>query len=95
MSSSTDDDITRAIYLCQDCGAHYLPPADLTYGHGIASEVFCASCQPAHTPDSAARPGVDLAATVRRARTRGPRRAGHQPARRRAEAGGDPSGRRR
>lgn len=70
----------RPIYLCQDCGAHYLPPVSLEYPTGPASEVFCVGCQPDHSPASQARPGVDLTEHLARPRPRKPRRAGTSPA---------------
>ncbi|MEY9963974.1 hypothetical protein ABIA33_002008 [Streptacidiphilus sp. MAP12-16] len=93
---ATTDDVSRPLFVCQDCGTHYLPPGDMAYeASGPASEVFCATCQPAHTPDNAARPGVNLAENVRKPRSRAPRHAGRSPARRSTDAGGDPGGRRR
>jgi hypothetical protein len=79
---TTTDDQGRPLYCCQDCGIHYLPPADLQYRHGPASQVYCATCQPVHSPHDAARPGMDLADGLVRPRTRAERRAGHAPARR-------------
>lgn len=78
----TDNDITRGLYVCQDCGAHYLPPADMTYPTGPASEIFCATCQPVNSPALAAQAGVNLADSMIKPRTRGPRRAGNSPAKR-------------
>lgn len=80
--STTPDDIARPIYVCQDerCGRHYLPPASMQYPTGPASEVFCSTCQPEHSPESQARPGINLADTLPATRPRRPRRAGKAPA---------------
>ena len=81
---TTTDDVGRPLFVCQDpvCGRHYLPPSDMTYAQGQASEVFCATCAPNHTPEDAARPGLNLAETMAKPRSRGPRRAGSAPVRR-------------
>lgn len=76
------DDISRGIYVCQDCSAHYLPPSTMIYPTGPASEIFCATCQPNHSPALAARSGVNLADNMIKPRSRGPRRAGTSPVRR-------------
>ncbi|SEL97973.1 hypothetical protein [Streptacidiphilus jiangxiensis] len=75
-----DDDIARPIYLCQDCGAHYLPPTSMQYPTGPASQVFCSKCQPEHCADNAARSGINLAEGAAPPRPRRPRRAGKAPA---------------
>jgi hypothetical protein len=75
-----DDDTARPIYLCQDCGAHYLPPTSMQYPTGPASQVFCSTCQPEHCADSAARRGINLAESAAQLRARRPRRAGKAPA---------------
>ncbi|MFC1418566.1 hypothetical protein [Streptacidiphilus cavernicola] len=74
------DDISRGIFVCQDCGRHYLPPADMQYPCGPASEIFCATCQPLNSPALAAQHGVNLADNMIKPRSRGPRRAGNAPA---------------
>ncbi|MEY9842259.1 hypothetical protein [Streptacidiphilus sp. EB103A] len=74
------DDISRGIFVCQDCGNHYLPPVDMNYPTGPASEIFCATCQPEHSPALAASAGFNLADGMAKPRTRGPRRAGTAPA---------------
>lgn len=76
---STPDDTTRSVYLCQDCGAHYLPPAAMEYPTGPASEVFCTTCQPAHSPIEQLRPGINLSENLAKPRARKPRRAGKAP----------------
>lgn len=76
------DDIERGIYVCQDCGNHYLPPSTMEYPTGPASEIFCATCQPKHNPALAAQSGINLADGMIKPRTRGPRRAGKAPAQR-------------
>ncbi|QMU79692.1 hypothetical protein GXW83_32305 [Streptacidiphilus sp. PB12-B1b] len=80
----TTDNTGRPIYLCQEpaCGSHYLPPADMEYPHGPASAVFCARCQPGHSPAEAAHPAPDLADGLVRQRPTPQRRAGRSPARR-------------
>ncbi|WP_405008951.1 hypothetical protein [Kitasatospora sp. NBC_01539] len=35
----------RAVFLCQECATHYLPPEGLEYGDGPASPVWCSVCQ--------------------------------------------------
>lgn len=77
-----NDDISRGIYLCQDCGAHYLPPADMLYPTGPASEIFCSDCQPNNSPALAAMPGINLADNMVKPRSRGPKRAGNRPIKR-------------
>jgi len=74
-----DQDAGRAVYVCQDCAAHYLPPKDMLYPDSIASEVFCSACQPRHTAQEQARRGFDLAENVRKPRPRTPHRAGTAP----------------
>lgn len=74
------DDISRGIFVCQGCGNHYLPPADMTYPTGPASEIFCATCQPEHSPALAASAGFNLAAGMAKPRPRRPKRAGTAPA---------------
>lgn len=79
---NTPDDTARPIYMCQDerCGVHYMPPSSLMYVSGPASQVFCSTCQPQHSPDNAARPGINLAENLPKIRARKPRRAGKAPA---------------
>ncbi|WP_042434738.1 hypothetical protein [Streptacidiphilus anmyonensis] len=79
---STPDDVTRSVFLCQDCGAHYLPPASMDYPAGPASEVYCVECQPQHSPAEQARTGLNLSENLTRPRPRKPRRAGNAPAKR-------------
>ena len=76
----TPDDPTRSVYLCLDCGAHYLPPPTMEYPTGPASEAYCVSCQPEHSPESQARPGINLSENLAKPRPRKPRRAGTAPA---------------
>lgn len=78
----SDDSVGRGIFVCQDCGNHYLPPADLQYAEGPASQIFCADCQPGQSPALAAQAGFNLADSMARTRSRGPRRAGTAPVRR-------------
>jgi hypothetical protein len=80
----TTDGASRPLYVCQnpECGRHYLPPADMAYPDGPASQVYCATCQPDHSPDDAARPGLNLADNMTKPRSREPRRAGNAPIRR-------------
>ena len=75
-----DDDRARGIYVCQDCGCHYLPPLDLTYPSGPASQIFCAWCQPDNSPALAAQAGIDIADNLVERRRRRPARAGRAPA---------------
>ncbi|MFJ8039345.1 hypothetical protein ACIRBX_02375 [Kitasatospora sp. NPDC096147] len=36
----------RLVFVCQECGVHYLPPEDLRYGDGsAASALWCSPCQ--------------------------------------------------
>ncbi|MFI5532031.1 hypothetical protein ACIA8O_26210 [Kitasatospora sp. NPDC051853] len=36
----------RLVFVCQECGVHYLPPEDLRYGDGsAASPLWCGPCQ--------------------------------------------------
>lgn len=74
-----ESDILRPIYLCQDCGGHYLPPASMEYPTGPASEVYCVTCQPAHSAIEQLRPGINLSENLAKPRARGPRRAGKAP----------------
>ncbi|WP_042380635.1 hypothetical protein [Streptacidiphilus melanogenes] len=76
------DDPTRSVFLCQDCGAHYLPPASMEYPTGPASEVFCVECQPKHSAVEQARTGLNLSENLAKPRPRKPRRAGNAPAKR-------------
>lgn len=73
------DDTARGIFVCQDCGSHYLPPAAMQYPTGPASEIFCATCQPVNSPALAAQRGINLADGLVKARARGARRAGKAP----------------
>ncbi|MFC1416262.1 hypothetical protein [Streptacidiphilus cavernicola] len=70
----------RGIYVCQDCGSHYLPPVGMSYPCGPASEIFCAWCQPDNSPALASQAGVNIADNLVERRRRGPGRAGHAPA---------------
>lgn len=76
------EDVTRGIFVCQDCGNHYLPPADMTYPTGPASQIFCATCQPNQSPALAAQAGINLADNMIKPRSRGPKRAGSRPIKR-------------
>lgn len=75
-----DEDRARGIYVCQDCGCHYLPPPAMAYPSGPASQIFCARCQPDNSPALAAQAGVDIADNLVERRRRGARRAGKAPA---------------
>lgn len=84
----TTDDTGRPLYLCQDCGTHFLPPTDMTYPTGPASEVYCATCAPNYSEAEAARPGLNLALNVVKPRAERPRRAGSRPVKRGATGRG-------
>lgn len=75
-----NDDPTRSVFLCLDCGDHYLPPASMQYPTGPASEAYCTRCQPSHTPTEQARTGINLSENLAKPRARKPRRAGKAPA---------------
>ncbi|WP_042370960.1 hypothetical protein [Streptacidiphilus neutrinimicus] len=75
-----DDDTARSVFLCLDCGAHFLPPAAMRYPSGSASEAYCTECQPKHSPAEQARTGINLSENQAKPRARRPRRAGTAPA---------------
>ena len=82
-----DDDDGRGIYVCQDCGSHYLPPLDMTYPSGPASQIFCARCQSDNSPALAAQAGINIADNLVGRRGRRPRRAGTAPVRQQGRGG--------
>ncbi|BAJ26029.1 MULTISPECIES: hypothetical protein [Kitasatospora] len=54
----------RLLFVCQDCGCHYLVPTSLDYPDGgRASAVWCSSCQRAAAERGAAEP-AELAAVA-------------------------------
>ncbi|MGW4649996.1 hypothetical protein [Kitasatospora sp. NPDC004289] len=59
----------RLVFVCQECGVHYLPPEDLRYGDGsAASPLWCGPCQGRMAELGVSEPALAAAFALRAAR---------------------------